>query len=81
MKKLILYVVFCILSCSNGPRDLSKTVYIENPNIVWAGNSYSYQTVVIDSCEYVYIDMGYASWGSHKGNCKFCEARKEHQSK
>jgi len=29
----------------------------------------------IDSCEYVYISNGNASWGSHKGNCKFCLQR------
>lgn len=34
-----------------------------------------YETVVLDSCEYVYVTAGPASWGSHKGNCKFCAER------
>ena len=33
------------------------------------------EIVVIDSCEYLYVSNGNASWGSHKGNCKFCLAR------
>lgn len=31
--------------------------------------------VVIDSCEYIKTDGGNATWGSHKGNCKFCAER------
>jgi len=30
---------------------------------------------VIDSCEYIKIEGGNATWGSHKGNCKFCAER------
>jgi hypothetical protein len=33
------------------------------------------QIVVIDSCEYIKINGGNATWGSHKGNCKFCAER------
>lgn len=29
----------------------------------------------IDSCEYIIVNAGYATWGSHKGNCKFCMER------
>lgn len=35
----------------------------------------SIEVVEIDSCEYLYIKNGNATWGSHKGNCKFCVAR------
>lgn len=31
--------------------------------------------VVIDNCEYLYVSNGKASWGAHKGNCKFCLTR------
>lgn len=33
------------------------------------------QIVIIDSCEYIKINGGNATWGSHKGNCKFCAER------
>lgn len=33
------------------------------------------EIAVIDSCEYLYVSNGNASWGSHKGNCKFCLQR------
>ena len=33
------------------------------------------EIVVINSCEYLYVSNGNASWGSHKGNCKFCLQR------
>jgi hypothetical protein len=33
------------------------------------------EIVVIDSCEYIKINGGNATWGSHKGNCKFCIER------
>ena len=31
--------------------------------------------ITYDSCEYLYISNNNASWGSHKGNCKYCAAR------
>jgi hypothetical protein len=34
-----------------------------------------YHIVIIDSCEYIFVQNGNASWGSHKGNCKFCAER------
>ena len=33
------------------------------------------EIVIIDSCEYIKINGGNATWGSHKGNCKFCAQR------
>lgn len=32
-------------------------------------------SITYDSCEYLYISINNASWGSHKGNCKYCAAR------
>ena len=29
----------------------------------------------IDSCEYIRVNSGNGTWGSHKGNCKFCAER------
>ncbi len=31
----------------------------------------SFRTIVIDSCEYVYL----SNWFAHKGNCKYCKVR------
>lgn len=31
--------------------------------------------LTIDSCEYIRITSGNSTWGSHKGNCKFCLKR------
>lgn len=31
--------------------------------------------ITIDSCEYIRINNGYRTWGSHKGNCKYCAER------
>lgn len=40
-----------------------------------------YNVIVIDSCEYIEVKDGVGTYGgyysiSHKGNCKFCAARK-----
>jgi hypothetical protein len=33
------------------------------------------EVVEIDGCEYIFVPNGNASWGTHKGNCKFCLSR------
>ena len=77
MKKIILLLSFVVLlvSCSTSEeyqnvrklQGIRAGKYIEK----------NYQVIVIDSCEYI---TAYA-WGegylAHKGNCKFCKARKE----
>jgi hypothetical protein len=35
----------------------------------------NYQTIVIDSCEYLIRQNGHVGFMSHKGNCKFCAER------
>ena len=35
------------------------------------------EIMTIDSCEYVFVSNGPASWGSHKGNCKWCKLRQD----
>jgi hypothetical protein len=35
----------------------------------------NYQTIIIDSCEYLIGQNGHAGFMSHKGNCKFCAER------
>lgn len=36
-----------------------------------------YNTEIIDSCEYLVRQDGYAGYMAHKGNCKFCEERRK----
>lgn len=31
----------------------------------------SFKTIVVDSCEYIYLN----NWFAHKGNCKYCTER------
>lgn len=38
------------------------------------------QIITIDSCEYIYIAYGKSSWGSHKGNCKFCKKNRNNEN-
>lgn len=54
----------------------------ENPNVsrkstefIFSENGSRVEFVEIDSCEYLYVPNGNASWGSHKGNCRFCKTR------
>lgn len=35
-----------------------------------------YLVITIDSCEYIYVPNGNASWGTHKGNCNRCLKKK-----
>lgn len=42
----------------------------------------TYKVITIDSCEYIYVSR--RPWGAefsltHKGNCKFCEKRKNNK--
>lgn len=63
---ILLFITQLILSC--------ETSYpVHEANDKFYGNSIEIHT--IDSCEYIYIPSGNASWGSHKGNCKFCKER------
>ena len=72
MNKILIVFVLFLFACSTQP-DL-PTVRLGPFNFFSSANC-SYQTVVIDSCEYIYVMNGNASWGSHKGNCRFCAER------
>jgi hypothetical protein len=62
-----------ILSCAPTDRKNSEKVPVENTNYTYDG--VPIETVVYDSCEYVRFSLGHYQWGSHKGNCKFCQER------
>ncbi len=67
MKKLILLaLVFVICGCKQ-PTD--------NINAPVGGSTLTtaFQTIIIDSCEYIVGSQKVA----HKGNCKFCQKRLE----
>ena len=36
-----------------------------------------FNTIVIDSCEYLKMTRGYAGFFAHKGNCRFCKERRQ----
>lgn len=68
MKKTLLIIgMVAMVGCvTNVPIEPLKNITIDGSNV---------KVITIDSCEYIYIPLGYSSWGSHKGNCKFCKQR------
>lgn len=66
---LLLALMALLMSCGNPPRTEKDSVI-------------EYEVIEIDSCEYILIQ----SWGkydyvksiAHKGNCKYCEERRNH---
>lgn len=53
--------------------DMDTTIKKKDTGLKYYGNSID--VFEIDGCEYVHILNGNASWGAHKGNCKYCLAR------
>ena len=74
LKLFPLLLIVGLFSCNSEPVQLKEGEFIIKTED-WAA-SRSVQTVVIDSCEYLY-NRGYAGTThiTHKGNCKFCRAR------
>jgi hypothetical protein len=72
-KILIIFMLF-FFACNNTQPDL-PTVRLGPLENFFSGADCHYQIVEIDSCEYIYVMNSNASWGSHKGNCKFCAER------
>jgi hypothetical protein len=66
-----LTVIGTITSCNK------PLTYTPRATTVKSNDRYcnKYQTIVIDSCEYVFEFTEHSSWGSHKGNCRFCASR------
>tara|TARA_R110000868_G_scaffold322731_1_gene583682 strand:+ start:285 stop:491 length:207 start_codon:yes stop_codon:yes gene_type:complete len=61
MKKLIFIFLLGIVGCSkvDENRDRDRVDYLKR----------SVEIVSIDSCEYIWLDWGYATCFTHKGNC------------
>lgn len=71
---LIIIMINMIYSCGPSYEDVQREQLIDK-NAVLGDNGDFYSIIIIDSCEYIYENGGNASWGSHKGNCKFCKER------
>jgi hypothetical protein len=79
MGKIFIVLLLFLVSCLPETNPNQKYVALQ-----WSyaeGSNWPYQTVVIDSCEYIFVQNGSASWGSHKGNCKFCAERTDKEQK
>lgn len=68
---VLLAVVF-LIGCENPNTDKKETIKNEIKESFYGQEI---KIVVIDNCEYLYVSNGNASWGAHKGNCKFCLTR------
>lgn len=65
MKKLLLILaVLGLYSCGE------SNVVKEKTNYIVICDGYNLETIVIDSCEYLFGDWSNATVLTHKGNCK-----------
>ncbi len=76
-KTIILLTIVTLCSCEKGSSVKESSVTASRRELdVKFNSSADIELVEIDGCEYIYVPNGNASWGAHKGNCKYCEARK-----
>jgi len=68
------YVLLAVVFLIGCEKDKTKSEVIKQ-EVKQEFYGQNIEIVVIDSCEYLYVSNGNASWGSHKGNCKFCLQR------
>jgi hypothetical protein len=72
MKRLLWTILFLIsasiltMMVGCAPADKKKEVKVFDESQL---NHLIYSIYVIDSCEYIIVHNGNATWGSHKGNC------------
>ena len=80
MKKIILFVLIALMmagcdNISNEIKKVEKAQQVRNTAIqVWHN-----QIVIIDSCEYISEET--RGLIEHKGNCRFCKARRQKELK
>jgi hypothetical protein len=81
-RNLIIIAMMIVASCTNmtKPTDpcapfkyMGIKVSVPYPT---ANDGHPVYNVLIDSCEYIFVYYSNASWGAHKGNCKYCSARR-----
>lgn len=79
MRNLILSILLIsIFGCSNKTEFSNDEKYIVELKPCETRSTFikEFKVVVIDSCEYLYTDIGSNSQNIfHKGNCKFCKYR------
>lgn len=68
------YVLLAVVFLIGCEKDKTKSEVIKQ-EVKQEFYGQNIEIVVIDSCEYLYVSNGKASWGAHKGNCKFCLTR------
>ena len=69
MKKIILLALTALMmvGCNN----------VENPDGTFSMSNLP-RTYILDSCEYIgYLGFGNADVLTHKGNCRFCQERRQ----
>lgn len=67
---LLLALIALLMSCGNAPRTEKDSVL-------------EYEVIEIGSCEYILVTSQLRDWRTitsiaHKGNCKYCEERRNH---
>ena len=67
MKKLLFIAAVLLCSCTREPRTVKNV------------GGTSFDVVEVDSCEYIIGCAGYKGYMAHKGNCKYCEQRRNHE--
>jgi len=68
MNKVILFLIaMLMLTACNETR---KTKTIDNVS------GTTFDVIEVDSCEYIIGSAGYKGYMAHKGNCKYCEQRR-----
>lgn len=79
-KKIKIFFSICVLSvvflcgCESQPSPIEQKEYQLRQGYVLM-DRYSLQTMVVDSCEYLYAYTGKSNFIlTHKGNCKYCRA-------
>lgn len=61
-----------LFSCDdNPPQQLTAIVN----NLDGSSDTIPYYIVEADSCEYIKFNSAAATWGGHRGRCKYCAAR------
>jgi prepilin-type N-terminal cleavage/methylation domain-containing protein len=79
---LVVIIIICLLAAIIVPSvrkarakvssEIQKTESLNTLNIKKIANASAngnIEEVTYDGCQYVFFGLGYASWGSHKGNC------------
>lgn len=69
MNKALLFLIALLMLTAC--QETRKTKTIDN-----VGGT-AFDVIEVDSCEYIIGSAGYKGYMAHKGNCKYCEQRRE----